>query len=64
VTACWLAVVFLANLLINAPITQLYPLMHPMTYFAMLAVAMAAVIVVFFPIAAKFNKTMAELPPQ
>ena len=29
VTACWLAVVFLANLLINAPITQLYPRMAP-----------------------------------
>ena len=49
VTACWLAVVFLANLLINAPITQLYPLMEPGVYFAMLAGAMAVVTVVFVP---------------
>ncbi len=60
VTACWLAVVFLANLLINAPITQLYPEMEPGTYFIMLAGAMFAVIVVFQPIAAKFNRKMAE----
>jgi POT family proton-dependent oligopeptide transporter len=60
VTACWLAVVFLANLLINAPITQLYPLMSPGVYFAMLAGAMAAVVVVFRPIAARFNRGMAE----
>src|SRR5205807_1533907 len=33
VTACWLAVVFLANLLINAPITRLYPTMEPGIYF-------------------------------
>jgi dipeptide/tripeptide permease len=60
VTACWLAVVFLANLLINAPITRLYPLMAPGVYFAMLGAAMAVVIVVFLPIAAKFNRMMAE----
>ena len=52
VTACWLAVVFLANLLINAPITRLYPLMAPGVYFAMLAGAMVVVVVVFQPIAA------------
>ena len=61
VTACWLAVVFLANLLINAPITRLYPLLEPGVYFAMLAGAMAVVIVVFLPIAAKFNRAMALL---
>ncbi len=56
VTACWLAVVFLANLLINAPITQLYPLVAPGIYFAGLAVAMAVVLVVYAPIASKFNR--------
>jgi len=60
VTACWLAVVFLANLLINAPITQLYPLMEPGIYFAMLAGAMGVVTLVFVPIAARFNRGMAE----
>lgn len=55
VTACWLAVVFLANLLINAPITQLYPLMPPTFYFGLLGVAMAAILLVYFPIAARFN---------
>lgn len=58
VTACWLAVVFLANLLINAPITRLYPMMSPGVYFAMLAGAMAVVTLAFIPIAARFNRTM------
>ena len=60
VTACWLAVVFLANLLINAPITRLYPTMAPGVYFAMLASAMVVVVVVFQPIAVRFNRSMAE----
>ena len=60
VTACWLAVVFLANLLINAPITRLYPVMAPGVYFAMLAAAMVVVVVVFQPIAARFNRGMAD----
>lgn len=59
VTACWLAVVFLANLLINAPITQAYPLMAPGVYFAMLGGAMLLICGVFIPIAAKFNRGMA-----
>ncbi len=59
VTACWLAVVFLANLLINAPITQLYPIMTPGMYFAMMGVAMIVVVIVFQPIAVRFNKAMA-----
>ena len=58
VTACWLAVVFLANLLINAPITRLYPVMAPGVYFAMLAGAMVVVVVVFQPIALRFNRAM------
>ena len=61
VTGCWLAVVFLANLLINAPITQLYQHMTPSTYFAMLAGAMAVVVVVFIPISAQFNRSMARM---
>lgn len=61
VTGCWLAVVFLANLLINAPITQLYQYMTPAAYFAMLAGAMGVVIVVFVPIAAQFNRSMARM---
>lgn len=59
VTACWLAVVFLANLLINAPITRLYPTMEPGMYFAMLAGAMVVVCAVFVPVAAQFNRGMA-----
>jgi POT family proton-dependent oligopeptide transporter len=58
VTACWLAVVFLANLLINAPITRLYPVMAPGVYFAMLAAAMGGVVIVFQPIAVRFNRAM------
>jgi hypothetical protein len=61
VTACWLAVVFLANLLINAPITQLYNSMTPAVYFAMLAGAMAAVVIVFIPVAAQFNRSMERM---
>lgn len=63
VTACWLAVVFLANLLINAPITQLYPLMSPGVYFAMLAGAMLFVLAIYAPIAGRFNRLMAEQRP-
>ncbi|QDU23169.1 POT-type proton-dependent oligopeptide transporter [Urbifossiella limnaea] len=59
VTGCWLAVVFLANLLINAPITRLYPVMAPGVYFAMLAGAMVVVVVVFIPVAMAFNRGMA-----
>jgi solute carrier family 15 (oligopeptide transporter), member 1 len=61
VTGCWLAVVFLANLLINAPITQLYQYMTPGMYFAMLAGAMAVVVLVFIPISAQFNRAMARM---
>lgn len=60
VTGCWLGVVFLANLLINAPITRLYPAMPPGVYFAMLGVAVTLVAVIFQPVAAKFNRMMAE----
>jgi solute carrier family 15 oligopeptide transporter 1 len=58
ITACWLAVVAVANLLINAPITRLYPVMAPGMYFAMLATAMILVVIVFQPVAARFNRAM------
>ena len=61
VTACWLSVVFLANLLINAPITRLYPEVAPGVYFAGLAGAMAVVCLVFVPVAAQFNRGMARM---
>jgi len=59
VTACWLAVVFLANLLINAPITRLYSSMSPDIYFAMLAVAMVVVSIAFVFVAKRFNASEA-----
>jgi dipeptide/tripeptide permease len=61
VTGCWLAVVFLANLLINAPITQLYQYFPPNVYFAMLAGAMAVVVLVFIPVSAQFNRAMLRM---
>ena len=57
VTACWLVTIGMANFLINAPITRLYPHMTPGVYFAMLAAALMVVTLVFIPIAAKFNRT-------
>ena len=64
VTALWLASVGCANLFINAPVTQLYSLASPAVYFAGLGVAMMAVMVIFLPIAAKFNKNQAEVQPE
>jgi len=55
VTACWLAVVFLANLLINVPIGRLYFSMSPDVYFAMLAAAMVVVSFAFIFVANRFN---------
>jgi len=60
VTACWLCVVFLANLLINAPVTRLYTEMAPETYFAMLAGAMAVILLIYMPIAKRFDQMMAR----
>ena len=59
VTGCFLAAVGMANLFINAPITQLYPKMAPGVYFALLAGMMAVVILIFIPIAMRFNRAMA-----
>ena len=59
VTACWLFIIGLANLVINAPFTQLYPTMSPGIYFAMLAGALGVVTVLFVPVSMKFNWGMA-----
>lgn len=59
VTGCWLVTVGLANLLINAPITRLYPKMAPGPYFLMLAAALVVVAVAFIPVARRFNRGMA-----
>ena len=61
VTACWLFTVFLANFLINTPITRLYPIMEPGVYFAMLAGAMIVVMILFIPISRKFNRTSGQV---
>jgi solute carrier family 15 (oligopeptide transporter), member 1 len=61
VTACWLFTVGLANFVINAPITRLYPKLDPGVYFAILAGALAVVTVVFIPVAMKFNRGMAAV---
>jgi len=60
VTACWLLTVALANLLINAPISRLYPIMAPGYYFMGLAGAMTVVTIVFLKVADRFNKVMEE----
>jgi solute carrier family 15 oligopeptide transporter 1 len=57
VTACWLLTVFLANLLINAPITRLYPVMQPVAYFGMLTLIMLVVSVAFVFVARRFNRS-------
>ena len=56
VTGCWLFTVGLANFLINAPITRLYPKIDPGIYFAILAAALVVVAFVFIPIAKRFNR--------
>jgi len=48
VTSLWLLTVALANWLLNVPLSQLYPHMHPGNYFAMLAALMGGVIVIFW----------------
>ena len=58
VTACWLVTVGMANLFINAPVTRLYPHMEPGPYFLMLSGAVVVVIVLFIPLAARFNRGM------
>lgn len=56
VTACWLATNASANLLVNAPITRLYPHMDPGVYFAMLAAGMLVATSIMVYVAKNFNK--------
>jgi dipeptide/tripeptide permease len=58
VTALWLLTVFLGNLLLNAPLGQLYPNTHPGYYFLMLAGMMVGVMIVFSFVAPRFNRLM------
>lgn len=60
VTSLWLFTVFLANWLINIPMSQLYPHMHPGAYFAMLVAIMLVVSVVFVFVARPFNQSLAR----
>jgi len=60
VTSLWLLTVFLGNLLINAPIARLYPTMNPGTYFLMFSAMMVAVVIIFIPVAKRFNRIVAE----
>ncbi|MFO0863940.1 MAG: hypothetical protein U0744_04685 [Gemmataceae bacterium] len=64
VTSLWLLTVALANLLLNAPLSQFYPKMHPGNYFAMLAGMMAAVIVIFYFVARRFNRAVGKAQKQ
>jgi len=56
VTGMWLSTVGLANLLINAPVTQLYSTMQPARYFGMLALVLLVVSVAFVFVARAFNR--------
>jgi POT family proton-dependent oligopeptide transporter len=56
VTGMWLASVGLANLFLNVPVTQLYSIMNPGIYFAMLAAALVAVALAFIFVAKRFNR--------
>jgi POT family proton-dependent oligopeptide transporter len=60
VTAMWLLTVFMANFFINAPVTRLYAVMPPSQYFAMLAVTLVVVAVIFVFVARRFNRLTAE----
>lgn len=59
VTGCWLLTVAIANFFINAPITGLYPEMHPGNYFLMLAGFGVLVAVLSVPVSSRFKKSMA-----
>ncbi len=59
VTSLWLLTVFLANLVLNVPLTRMYPYMHPGNYFAMLTVMIGLVTLLFFFVAQRFNRLVA-----
>lgn len=67
ITACWLLTVAIANLVINAPLTRLYPSTEPglhfptaTSYFLALTVTMVIVSLAFIFVARNFNQQMAE----
>ena len=60
VTGCWLLTVFIANLAINAPLADLYPVMKPSIYFLLLTAMGAAVTFIFTIVARRFNLAMKE----
>lgn len=60
VTSLWLVTVGLANLLLNVPLSRFYPTMHPGHYFAMLSIMLIVVSVIFYFVARRFNRIVAE----
>lgn len=67
ITACWLLTVGIANLLINAPFTRLYPSTEPglhfataSGYFLFLTGTMVLVTILFVFVARQFNRGLAE----
>lgn len=56
VTAMWLAVVGVANLAINAPVTRLYGVMPPAVYFGLLALLLLVVAAAFTRVARRVEK--------
>lgn len=60
VTGCWLLTVFVANLVINAPMSTQYPRMNPAHYFLILTVAALIVTYVFVLVAKRFDTAMEE----
>jgi POT family proton-dependent oligopeptide transporter len=60
VTGLWLLSVGMGNLVVNVPLSKVYPLMAPGPYFAMLAALLVVVAIAFVFVAQKFNRTMAE----
>jgi POT family proton-dependent oligopeptide transporter len=62
VTGCWLVCVGMGNLVINAPITRLYPAIQPVSYFGMLTLTLVLVTIAFVPVARRFNASASEAP--
>jgi dipeptide/tripeptide permease len=63
VTALWLLMVWAGNLIVNAPITRLYPQMTPANYFGMLTVAVLAAGAIYWLFARRFNTAPAAAAP-
>jgi dipeptide/tripeptide permease len=61
VTALWLLTVGLANLLLNVPLSRIYPDMHPGQYFAMLTAMLLVIAVIFHFVAKRFNRITQEM---